>query len=52
MMNSSWNLDGDAEQYKTHAKAVAIDNTKPATGSYTGFNKGKPTGKATMGSGV
>ena len=61
MMNSSWNIKGDAAQYKTYAKGVAIDETRPATatraqpaaaaGTYTGFAK-KPTGKATMYSGV
>ena len=59
MMNSSWNLDGEAAQYKKYAKGVAIDETRPATatrgaasqGTYSGFAK-KPTGKATIYSGV
>ena len=59
MINSSWNISGDASQYKSYAKGVAIDETRPATasksqsasGTYTGFAK-KPTGKATMFSGV
>ena len=62
MMNSSWNISGDAAQYKEYEKGVAIDETRPATASrpggkgqasagYTGFAK-KPTGKATMFSGV
>ena len=61
MMDASWNISGGAAQYKTYAKGVAIDDTKPAKGSkpkqaaaagtYTGFAK-KATGKATMYSGV
>ena len=57
MMNSSWNISGDAAQYKTYEKGVAIDETRPAaakgpsTGQYSGFAK-KATGKATMYSGV
>ena len=63
MMNSSWNLDGDAGSYKKHAKAVAMDHTRPGAGgggrpgaggggaSYKGFQK-HVTGKATMASGV
>ena len=63
MINSSWNITGDAAQYRTYAKGVAIDETKPATGSrpnrasgpaagsYSGFAKNH-TGKATMYSGV
>lgn len=59
MMNSAWNIDGDAAQYKTYAKGEMIDETRPATASrkgaaasgYTGFAK-HPTGKATMSSGV
>jgi len=58
MINSSWNISGDAAQYKTYAKGVAIDETKPATAnrgaagsSYSGFSKNY-TGKATMQSGV
>ena len=60
MMNSSWNVKGDAAQYKTYAKATLIDETRPATatrgaagqGVYKGFAKGKVSGKATMYSGV
>ena len=58
MMNSSWNLDNQASQYKKYDQGVAMDNTKKATGtrptggSYGGTMKGKPTGKATMASGV
>ena len=33
MINSSWNISGDAAQYRTYAKGVAIDETKPATAS-------------------
>ena len=63
MINSSWNISGDAATYASFAKGVAIDQTKPAkgsrpqaqqaaaAGSYTGFAK-KATGKATMYSGV
>lgn len=32
MMNSSWNISGDAAQYRTYAKGELIDETKPATG--------------------
>lgn len=62
MMNSSWNISGDASTYKTYAKAEMIDETRPPTvtrgnakGSYSGFkqnNQRAPTGKATMYSGV
>ncbi len=63
MMNASWNITGDAAQYQEYEKGVAIDETRPATASrrpgkggasagYSGFAKGKPTGKATMYSGV
>lgn len=63
MINSSWNISGDAAQYKEYEKGVAIDETRPATASrpsgkgkasagYSGFAKGKPSGKATMFSGV
>jgi len=31
MINSSWNISGDAAQYKKYGKGVAIDETKPAT---------------------
>lgn len=31
MINSSWNIDGDASQYKEYEKGVAIDETRPAT---------------------
>jgi len=62
MMNSSWNINDDAPQYKTYAKGVAIDDTRAATksrpkqaaasaGTYTGFAK-NATGKATMYSGM
>lgn len=61
MINGSWNISGDAAQYKTYAKGVSIDETRPAAGSrsqaavgqgtYGGFAK-NPTGKATMYSGV
>ena len=66
MINSSWNISGDAAQYKTYAKGVAIDETRPAKGSkpqaaqgaaagggasYSGFARNH-TGKATMSSGV
>ena len=58
MMNSSWNVNGDAAQYKTYAKGEMIDETRPATvtrgaakGSYKGFQK-HATGKATQYSGV
>ena len=64
MINSSWNISGDAAQYRTYSKGVAIDETKPATasrpskggaaaaaGSYSGFAKNH-TGKATMYSGL
>lgn len=58
MINSSWNISGDAAQYKTYAKGEMIDETRPATvtkggpsGTYTGFAK-RPTGKATIYSGV
>ena len=58
MMNSSWNVHGDASQYKTYAKGEMIDETRPPTvtrgaakGSYKGFQK-NATGKATMYSGV
>ena len=62
MIDASWNISGDAAQYRKYAKGVAIDETKPATasrpknggsaagsgaGSYGGFAK-KNTGKATM----
>ena len=62
MMNSSWNISGDASTYKTYAKAEMIDETRPPTvtrgnakGSYQGFkqnNQRAATGKATMYSGV
>ena len=65
MINSSWNISGDAATYKTYAKGVAIDETRPAKGSrpqaaqgaaggggsYSGFARNN-TGKATMSSGV
>jgi len=59
MINGSWNISGDAAQYANYEKGVAIDETRPATGSrraaasgtYTGPAK-KSTGKATMYSGV
>lgn len=43
MINSAWNLDGEAATYKKYAKGVAMDKTTPAPGggmggsSYTGF---------------
>jgi len=62
MINSSWNIDGNAATYASYAKAEMIDETRPPTvtrgaskGSYTGFaknNSRKATGKATMSSGV
>jgi len=63
MINSSWNISGDAAQYATHKKAEAIDSTKPAKGKrpgagaasqgqYGGTVVGKATGKATQYSGV
>jgi len=46
MMNSSWNINGDAAQYKSYAKAEMIDETRPPTvtrgnpkGSYQGFKQ-------------
>lgn len=58
MINSSWNITGDAAQYKKFAKGDLIDETRPATASrsassgvYSGYVN-KPTGKATMYSGV
>ena len=46
MMNSSWNIKGDAAQYKNYARGEMIDETRPATasrgasaGTYTGFAK-------------
>lgn len=61
MMNSSWNIDGNASQYKTYEKgwankedapaAGAGGSRKPGIGTYQGPSK-KATGKATMYSGV
>lgn len=60
MIDSSWNISGQASTYKKYAKGVAIDDTKPAagrpgtgvtSGMYKGFEK-NPTGKATIYSGV
>ena len=31
MINSSWNISGDAAQYATYKKAALIDETRPAT---------------------
>jgi hypothetical protein len=31
MINSSWNISGDAPQYRKYAKGVAIDETRAAT---------------------
>ena len=60
-MNSSWNIHGDAAQYKTYEKGWSMkdDDSKAAAGTskrqgngvYTGPSK-KATGKATMYSGV
>ena len=67
MINSSWNIDGNAAQYKTYAKGVEIDETKPAKGKKdpASFNsagstyggtakngKGKASNQATMQSGM
>jgi len=58
MINSSWNISGDAATYQKYAKADLIDETRPPTvtrgaaqGVYKGFHK-NATGKATMYSGV
>ena len=50
MMNSSWNIGGDAAQYKKFDKGWANEDAKPATG-YQRKNV-DPTGQPTLRSGV
>jgi Ca2+-binding EF-hand superfamily protein len=55
MMNSAWNLDGEAAQYKSYEKGWSKDDSKPSgkgkVGVYGGMEK-NATGKATISSGM
>lgn len=54
MMNSAWNLSGDASSYKSYAKAWVGDDgapKRPATASYQRNNK-EPDGQPTIRSGL
>lgn len=54
MMNSAWNLSGDAAQYKSYAKAWGNEDAvqkKPTTASYQRNNK-DPDGQPTIRSGL
>lgn len=54
MMNSAWNLQGDAAQYKSYAKAWSGEQEapkRPATASYQRVNK-EPDGQPTIRSGL
>ena len=54
MMNSAWNLSGDASTYKTHKKAWTNDQDDGLTlkpGSCYNYENKDPTGKPTMTSG-
>ena len=43
MMNSSWNLGGDAATYQKYQKGWANEEAKPAAGGYQRKND-KPSG--------
>lgn len=56
MINSAWNLDGEAASYKKYEKGWAGEDkkggsSKPNPNGYGGFSK-NATGKATMSSGL
>ena len=53
MMNSAWNLKGDAAQYKKYKKGWAGDesNGQPTKGSTYQYENVDPTGKPTLHSG-
>lgn len=53
MMNSAWNLSGDAPTYQKQQKAWAMEDKRPQTSSSAYQRKnGEPNGQPTIRSGM